>query len=76
MRDYEREYHEAPAYGSVVRVLNRKPQRPSVFLTQELRAKVSKDLRAGKPRSEISRETGLSLTSITRVKLGTQGGRS
>ena len=61
-----------PAYIGVVRVLHRKPRCKPVQVTDFLRSEVMRLSRFGLPNTQISARTGLSQTTVRRIKLGVQ----
>ena len=61
---------EATYTPGVVRVLKRKPKRPSVFITPEKRAKALEMLRYGRTGREVSAALGFSNTTIVRIRRG------
>ena len=70
IREFEREHLSDELYaGKAMRVLHRKPRRAPVYITTEtLRAEVKRLLRLRLTNREIARRTGLSATSVSRIK--------
>ena len=70
IREFEREHLSDELYaGKAMRVLHRKPWSTPVCITETVRAEAKRLLLLRLTNREIARRTGLSATSVSRIKM-------